>query len=320
MSVSLDKTPEDRPGLIKAKPVRHPGRWVALVVIAVLLAMMLHSFITNPRWNWPFMLQVMNYRPVLRGLMVGTLFATVGAMIIGVSLGVLVAIMRLSDNPVLRWVAFAYTWFFRSVPRIVLLTMFGTGLGYLYSELNLGVPFGQQIAETFGLGHDLTFASLNVNAFSSTIWAGIIALGLSEAGYMAEIARAGLLSVDKGQREAAQALGMSPGKTMWRIILPQAMRVIVPPTGNETIAMVKDTSLLTAIPITVELFYQTQAIGNRTLLIMPTMMAAVCWYIIVCSVLMVGQYYLERKFGRGFGTESRQQGTVRRLLGAGGAH
>jgi polar amino acid transport system permease protein len=141
---------------------------------------------------------------------------------------------------------------------------------------------------------------------------------------MAEIARAGIISVDKGQTEAAQALGMSSGKTMRRIVLPQAMRVIVPPTGNETIAMVKDTSLLTAIPVITELFYQVHLIGTRTLEIMAGYVAATAWYLIVCSVLMVGQYYLERYFGRGFGESKRQarraaQKRETRPAGMGGA-
>lgn len=307
---------EERPGAIDAKPVRHPWRWVAIAVIAVLAAMLVSSFVTNPRWDFHFMLQVMNYKPVLRGLWLGTILGTVGAMILGVGLGILVAIMRLSSNPVLAAVAAVYTWFFRSVPRIVLLMMLGSGVGYLYPKLDFGVPFGQQLAHAMGWNNDLTFGSIDINAFSTSLLAGIIGLGLSEAAYMAEIARAGLLSVDPGQREAAQALGMSSGKIMRRVVLPQAMRVIVPPTGNETIAMVKDTSLLTAIPITVELFNQTQIIGNRYLKIMPTMMAAVCWYIIICSILMVGQYFLEKRFGRGFGTRapSKRQALAQRLL------
>ncbi|MBK9476568.1 MAG: amino acid ABC transporter permease [Tetrasphaera sp.] len=254
--------------------------------------MMVNSAMTNPRWNWSFAAEVMQQKPVLEGLLKGTIIGTVGAMIIGVGLGVLVAVMRLSDNPVLRYVAFAYTWFFRSMPRYVLLATMGS-LGYLYPVVDLGVPFAQSLG--------LTFAQLDVNALSRGLMFGILGLGLSEAAYMAEIARAGILSVDKGQSEAAQALGMSPGQTMRRIILPQAMRVIVPPTGNETIAMVKDTSLLLAMSITTELFFQTQAIGTRTLKIMPAYVAACAWYLIVCSVLMVGQSYLEKYFGRGFG-------------------
>jgi polar amino acid transport system permease protein len=310
----MTDTTDERPGPINARPVPHPWRWVALAVIAILVAMMISSFVTNEKWDFPFAFQVMNYNPVLGGLVKGTILGTAGAMVIGIGLGVVVGIMRLSSNPILRGVSFVYTWFFRAIPRYVLLTILGTGLGYLYSQFDIGVPFGQQIAKLLGLSSDLTFFSLNVNEFSSTLAMGIIGLGLSEAAYMAEIARAGILSVDKGQTEAANALGMSNGKTMRRIVLPQAMRVIVPPTGNETIAMVKDTSLLIAIPVTTELFFQTQAIGTRTLKIMPTMVAATLWYLIVCSILMVGQYYLEKRFGRGFGTGNPQQGAIRAKL------
>jgi polar amino acid transport system permease protein len=162
-------------------------------------------------------------------------------------------------------------------------------------------------------GHGFTFFTLNVNQFSSTLLAGIIGLGLSEAAYMAEIARAGILSVDKGQGEAAAALGMSRGKAMRRVVLPQAMRVIVPPTGNETIAMVKDTSLLAAVPVIVELFFQSYQFGSRSFQIMPGIVAATAWYLIVCSILMVGQYFLEKRFGRGFGT-----GTARRVVAPAG--
>ena len=295
---------QDRPGRISARPVPHPGRWVAIAVIAVLLAMMVSSFVTNPKWDFPFALQVMNFNPVLRGLMIGTIVGTIGSMVIGVVVGVIVGIMRLSTNPVLRGVSFVYTWFFRAIPRYVLLTILGTGLGYLYSTFDIGAPFGKQIAHALGLSSDLTFLTLDVNQFSSTLAMGVIGLGLSEAAYMAEIARSGIQSVDIGQREAAQALGMSSGKTMRRVVLPQAMRVIIPPTGNETIAMVKDTSLLIALPVNTELFYQVSVIGSRTLKIMPTYVAATAWYLIVCSVLMVGQSFLEKRFGRGFGVTS----------------
>lgn len=311
---------QDRPGAIHARAVPHPGRWVAVAVIFVLVAMLINSFVTNEKWNWPFAFAVMNYEPVLRGLVQGTIIGTIGGMILGVSLGITMAVMRLSDNPVLKVVSAIYTWFFRAIPRYVLLVLLGTGVGFLYPQLSLGVPFGHVISGWLGWPVEtLEFYTINVNAFSSTIIMGIIGLGLSEAAYMAEIARAGILSVDKGQTEAAQAIGMSPRKIMRRIVLPQAMRVIVPPTGNETIAMVKDTSLLVALPVIVELFYQTQAIGNRTLQIMPALMAATMWYLVVCSVLMVGQYFLERRFGRGFG-ESRPRTKARRLLSKAGEH
>ncbi len=311
-------TSPDRPGAINARPVRHPWRWVTVAVIAVLVAMLIHSFVTNPRWDWGYVLKVMNYKPILQGLLYGTLLGTVIAMIIGASLGVLMAIMRLSGNPVLRIVSAVYTWFFRSVPRYVLLTILGVGLIYLYPTVEIGVPFGQTFANWFGWSNDLTFMTLDVRSISGGIFIGALGLGLSEAAYMAEIARAGILSVDTGQREAAQALGMSSGQTMRRIVLPQAMRVIVPPTGNETIAMVKDTSLLAAVPVGMELFNQATIVANRTYRIMPAYVAATLWYIIVCSVLMVGQYYLEKKFGRGFGTEVNPQ--TRRLLAKVGEH
>ena len=291
----------ERPGLIEARPVRHPGRWVAVAVIVVFAAMIISSFVTNQKWNFPFAFQIMQQSPVLEGLWKGTIFGTVGAMILGISLGILMAVMRLSDNPVLRGVAFVYTWFFRAIPRYVLLVLLGVGLGFLYPVFDIGVPFGQQIAGALGIDTDLTLFTINYNNISSTIWVGILGLGLSEAAYMAEIARAGILSVDRGQAEAAQALGMPPGRMMRRVILPQAMRVIVPPTGNETIAMVKDTSLLAAVPVIVELFYQSYQFGSRSFQIMPGIVAATLWYLIVCSILMVGQSYLERYFGRGFG-------------------
>lgn len=311
---------DDRPGEINARSVRHPGRWVAVFVILVLVAMMLNSFITNPRWGWGFAFETMFAPPVLRGLIQGTIVGTIGAMILGVTLGVLIAIMRLSDNPVLRWVSFAYTWFFRGIPRYVLLATLGVGLIYLYPQLHYGLPFGMQIAELLGLPWDGTFGVISLRDISSTIIMGIIGLGLSEAAYMAEIARAGILSVDKGQTEAAQALGMKPRKIMWRIVLPQAMRVIVPPTGNEAVAMIKDTSLLMAIPVINELFYQTTAIGNRTYQIMPTMVAATVWYLIISSLMMVVQHYLERRFGRGFGTEITPKQKAETILARTGEH
>ena len=311
--------PTDRPGLIEARPVRHPWRWVAVAGIAIIVAMMVSSFVTNDRWDFGLASQIMVQQPVIDGLLRGTIVGTVGAMIIGVGLGILIAIMRLSDNPVLHGVASAYTWFFRAIPRYVLLVIIGSGVGYLYNTLDVGAPFGQQLAGLFGLSSNLTFGVINVNALTGTIVGGILGLGLSEAAYMAEIARAGILSVDKGQAEAAQALGMPDGKAMRRIILPQAMRVIVPPTGNETIAMVKDTSLLIAIPVIAELNYQTGAIANRIFKIMPGLVASTVWYLIVCSVLMVGQYYLEQHFGRGFGQPKPKNKRFARGAGMGGA-
>ena len=288
----------DRPGEINARPVRHPGRWVAVAIIAIVVAMMISSLVTNPKWDFGYAFQIMQQSSVINGLWMGTILGTVGSMILGVVLGVILAVMRLSDNFVLR------------------------GVGYLYNKFDIGLPFGQQIAKSLGLSSDLTFFQFNWNDYSSTVWIGILGLGLSEAAYMAEIARAGILSVDKGQAEAAQALGMSPGMTMTRIVLPQAMRVIVPPTGNETIAMVKDTSLFIAANVITELYYQSTLFGSKAFKIMPGFVAATLWYLIVCSILMVGQSYLEKYYGRGFGAPTGKKRTKaeQKIIAAGADH
>jgi polar amino acid transport system permease protein len=294
---------DDRPGLIHATPVRHPGRWVAIAVIAVLALMFLNMLIFNPAFNWPFVLEAMVQNPVIEGFWKGTILVTILAMVFGVTLGVILAVMRLSDNPILKGVSWLYTWFFRAIPRYVLLIIMGQ-LGLLFAEgIALGVPFDWKFIEWFGLSGDWRIGPFDANEIFVGLAGGVIGLGASEAAYMAEIARAGILSVDKGQMEAAQALGMSRGMAMRRIVLPQAMRVIVPPTGNETIAMLKDTSLLIGIPVGTELFFQLQAIGNRTFQVFPILVAATLYYLIASSVLMVGQAYLERHFGRGFGVQ-----------------
>lgn len=309
----------ERPGMIKARPVRHPWRWVAIAVIAILTAMMLHSIFTNKKWDWGFVFQVMGFKPVIQGVWEGTVLGTILAMVLGLVLGVILAVMRLSDNPVLRGVSGVYVWFFRSIPRYVLLTILGIGIVILYPTLTIGLPFGQGLADLLGLPRDtFTLLAIQTRKYSSGILLGAIGLGLSEAAYMAEIARAGILSVDKGQTEAAHALGMSSQKTMTRIVLPQAMRVIVPPTGNETIAMVKDTSLLVAIPVSMELWNQVSQVANSTYRIMPAFVAGTLYYIVICSVLMVGQSYLERHFGRGFGATTNPK--ARRLLAKAAEH
>ena len=311
---------ENRPGRIHAVPVRHPGRWVAIAIILVLAAMFVSMMLTNPAFDWSFIFQAMQQRPVLRGFYIGTLLVTVLAMVVGIVGGVILAVMRLSPNPVLSGVAWLFTWFFRSVPRYVLLTIMGA-LGILFQKggLSLGVPFDWKIMELLGLDGNLRFLSLNANELFAGLFGAVLGLGLSEAAYMAEIARAGILSVDPGQSEAAQAIGMNRGQSMRRVILPQAMRVIVPPTGNETIAMLKDTSLLIAIPLGSELFFQLTSIGSRTYRTFEVLVAAVIFYLIATSVLMVGQYYIERHFGRGFGQKKPKTRRFTRPAGAGGA-
>jgi len=307
------------PEEIQAVPVRHPGRWIAAAVIALLIAMFVHMLITNPVFQWGFMFDNLFSPPVLRGART-TLIMTILAMLLGILLGIVVAVMRLSPNPVVSGAAWAYVWFFRAIPRIVLL-FFSANLGALYGTYDIGIPFDHQLMSLLGLSGDLRFLGLDGNQIFSGFTAGLIGLVLSEAAYMAEIVRAGIQAVDPGQTEAASALGMSRGKTLRRIVLPQAMRVIVPPTGNETIAMLKDTSLLIAVPVTSELNFQLRAIGSRTFQIIPMAVASILWYLALSSLLMVGQYFIEKRFSRGFGgRETRQQRGEREARAVGSAH
>ncbi|MFI7220840.1 amino acid ABC transporter permease [Micromonospora maritima] len=313
MTTEEATTARARPEPIKAVPVRHPGRWVAVAVLAVLTAMFVHLLVTNEAFNWSFMVDKMFRPPIIEGLLRGTVLMTVSAMLIGVTLGVVIAVMRLSDNPLLRGVAWLYTWFFRAVPRLVLLAVFGN-IGILWSRVEFGVPFDTQLGQLFGIDN----LQLRLFGFSSRdiltgFMAGLLGLALSEAAYMAEIVRAGIQSVDPGQTEAAQALGLSRGQLLRRVVLPQAMRVIIPPTGNETIAMLKDTSLLLYVPVSVELFFQLDAVGKRTFQIFPMYVAACLWYLFLTSILLVGQYFLERHFGKGYGVSGRARMRLRTL-------
>ncbi|WP_285757541.1 amino acid ABC transporter permease [Nocardiopsis ansamitocini] len=285
------------PEPIRAIPVRYPGRWVASAFILLLSAMFVHMLITNEVFNWPFMFENMFIEPVLIGVRT-TLVLTVLAMVIGVLIGIIVAVMRLSGNPVLAGVGWVYTWFFRAVPRLVLCVLFGN-LGVLYSTIDLGLPFDNYWMPLLGMSGDARFLSFETRDILTAFVAALLALALSEGAYMAEIVRAGLQSVDKGQTEAAQALGMSRTKVLRRITLPQALRVIVPPTGNETTAMLKDTSLVAYVPLTTELWFQLQTVGNRVFDPFPMLVAACIWYLAITSVFMFGQYFLERSFTKG---------------------
>jgi polar amino acid transport system permease protein len=289
-----------RPEAIKAVPVRHPGRWIAIAILLVLVAMFVHLLVTNSSFSWSFMFDKMFTRPVLEGLR-GTIILTISSMIFGVVLGVVIAVMRLSSNPLLRTSAWAYTWFFRAVPRLVLLALFGN-LGILWHRLEFGLPFDRQIGALLGI-HDFNARIFGIDALDvlSGFVAGLLALALSEAAYMAEIVRAGIQSIEPGQAEAAAALGMTRGQILRRIVLPQAMRVIVPPTGNETIAMLKDTSLVIYVPISAELFNRLDSIGKQSFQPFPMYVAACLWYLFLTSILLVGQYFIERRFSRGYG-------------------
>ena len=291
-------------------PVRHPARWVAVGVLAVLTAMFVHLLVTNDNFHWAFIVDNAFRQPVMDGVR-GTIALTISSMVIGVALGIVLAVMRLSPNPILSTVSWLYTWVFRAVPRLVLCVLFGN-LGILWARLEFGLPFDRQLGALFGI-HDLNARIFGFDARTalSGFLAGMLALALSEAAYMAEIVRAGIQSVDPGQAEAAEALGMSRGQTLLRIVLPQAMRVIVPPTGNETIAMLKDTSLVAYTPVTGELFFQLSAIGHRTYLVFPMLVAACGWYLFMTSILLVAQHYVERHFSRGYGRPEKARARLR---------
>src|SRR5215475_8603514 len=277
-----------RPEEIKAVPVRHPGRWVAAVVVLVLIAMFVHSLVTNPRFEWGVIGDYFLSRRVLEGLEY-TILLTVVAMVIGIVLGVVLAIMRLSPNPLLSGASWAYIWFFRGTPVLVQL-LFWFNLAFLYPRVSIGIPFGPE------------FAHGSANSIITALAAAILGLGLNEGAYMAEIVRAGILSVEHGQIEASQALGMTRAQTMRRVILPQAMRVIIPPTGNETISMLKTSSLASVITVT-ELLYAVQLIYSVNFKTIPLLIVASIWYLIVTSLLTIGQYYIERHFARGSARE-----------------
>jgi polar amino acid transport system permease protein len=294
--MSSNKTPagDPVPNRIHARPVPRPGRLVAAVVVLVLAAMAANALITNENFRWDVVWLYLRDIVVIRGVM-WTLVLTFASMAIAVVLAVTLAMMRRSDNPVMRWVSWVYIWFFRGTPIYTQLIFWGL-IAVLYPRLSLGIPFGPE------------FFTFRTDDVITAFWAALLGLALNEAAYLAEIVRAGLTSVDPGQTEAAKALGMKDGKIMRRVVLPQAMRVIVPPTGNETISMLKTTSLVVAVPFTFELTYATSAIGNRSFLPIPLLVIAALWYLLITSILMVGQHYLERYYGRGFGTATGRRG------------
>ncbi|WGD38295.1 amino acid ABC transporter permease [Lysinibacter sp. HNR] len=280
------QTPDhDGPELINAVPVKHPGRWVGVALLLLLVAMVVHSLITNPNFHWDVVGTYFFDVLVIQGIG-WTLLLTAVAMVIAITLAIFLAFMRQSDNPIFRYVSWFWVWFFRGTPIYTQLVFWGL-VAVLYPKITLGIPFGPELFQ-FDT-KDLITAAI----------AAMLGLGLNESAYLAEIFRAGLKSVDRGQSEAASALGMRKTKIMWRIVLPQAMRVIIPPTGNETIGMLKMTSLVLAVPFTLDLTFVTNSIANRIYLPIPLLIVAALWYLIITSVLMVGQHYVERYYGRG---------------------
>lgn len=305
-SIEATESPEgrERPEEIKAVPVRRPGRWIAAALVALIAVSIIHSVATNPRFHWGIVGQYLFDPRILSGVRI-TVELTVVAMVIGIAGGVVLAVMRLSPNWLVSGASWVYIWFFRGTPLLVQL-VFWSFIGALYPRIDLGIPFGP------------AFIHANANTLLKPFVVCILGLGLNEAAYMSEIVRAGIISVDEGQTQAAASLGMGRLLTMRRIVLPQAMRVIIPPTGNETISMLKNSSLVSVLAY-VDLFYSAQLIYSVNYRTIQLLIVVSIWYLALTSILYVGQYFIERHYGRGF--SRAQQASMRdRWLGFGHVH
>nr|WP_222866144.1 MULTISPECIES: amino acid ABC transporter permease [unclassified Corynebacterium] len=268
----------------------HPGRWITAAVLLVLFLWFIIGAARNEAYHWDVYFQYL-FDTRIAAAAGWTIALTVLAMLIGIVGGAIVAVLRMSDNPVLSTVAWFYLWVFRGTPVYVQLVFWGL-LGTIYSTVDLGV----------------TEVDLST-VLSNTFVLAFVGLGLNESAYMAEIVRAGIQAVPEGQTEASKALGMSWWQTVRRTILPQAMRIIIPPTGNEFISLLKTTSLVIAVPFSLELYGRSTDIANALFLPVPMLLVAATWYLVITSILMVGQFYLERYFARG----ATRQLTARQL-------
>jgi polar amino acid transport system permease protein len=289
-------------------PLRHPGRTLAAVLVLLAVASLGYSVITNENFQWGVVGHYLFNPQILRGLRT-TLVLTVASMTLGIVLGVVLAACRMSNNKVLSPLSGAYLWFFRGTPLLVQL-IFWYNLSALYPRLSLSIPFG---------GPELLGAATNKVL---SLWpVAVIGLTLNESAYMAEIVRGGLLSVPRHQSEAAHALGMNGWLTFWRIVLPQALRVIVPPTGNQVIGMLKTSSLVSIIALS-DLLYSAQLIYSQTFETIPLLVVASLWYLAATTVLSAIQVRIERHYGRGVAGRHPQpqgrwtlQALTRRLRG-----
>ncbi|MBJ7904288.1 amino acid ABC transporter permease [Streptomyces sp. NPDC004549] len=279
MTDTVDKAPAPSvpPEQIKAIPVRHWGRWVSGVVVVAILAMIGIAF-SNAKINYSVIPDYLFDPDIISGAWT-TLYISVLAMVLGVVLGVVLAVMRLSSNPVTSTVSWFYIWLFRGTPVLVQLLLW-YNISLVFPVLNLG------------------FYKNEMNDVMTPVLTALLGLGLNEAAYMSEIVRAGIQSVDEGQTEASHALGMTQGKTLRRVILPQAMRVIVPPTGNEFINMLKTSSLAYAVQLP-ELIKNAQDISSTSLAVVEMYFVACIWYLFLTTIFSIVQYYVERRFARG---------------------
>ena len=281
-----------QPEAIKAIRLRHPWRNFFAVVLIVGLLLFVLDAAQREAYGWDTFAQYL-FDPRIAQAALNTLLLTIYSMVAGIVLGVTLAVMRLSPNPVLKYLAWLYLWVFRGTPVYVQLVFWGL-LATIYGTIDIGIPF------------TAPWVQFETSETIDVFWLAVIGLSLNEAAYMAEIVRAGILSVDLGQNEAATALGMSWFQTMRRVVIPQAMRIIIPPTGNEVISMLKTTSLVAAIPYSFDLFGRQRDIAAAIFDPIPLLLVASAWYLFFTSILMVGQYFLEKRFSRGVG-QARQE-------------
>lgn len=261
-------------------PLKHPGRIIAAVVLLVLVVAFIWDAATRDAYAWDIYFDYLFDSRIAEAAL-HTLALTVLAMIVGVVLGAILAVLRMSPNPVTRGIAWLYLWVFRGTPVYVQLVFWGL-LGAIYTSIDLGFT-------------EIELDALLTNMF----WLAVIGLGLNESAYMAEIVRAGIQAVPEGQSEASKALGMTWWQNMRRTVMPQAMRIIIPPTGNELISLLKTTSLVIALPYAGELYGRSMDIAYAMFQPVPMLLVAATWYLVITSILMVGQHYLERYYSRG---------------------
>ena len=286
---------------IPVVPLRHPVRRVVAILLLLFAAVAAWNVATNHRFGWDVVASYLFAPEILRGALL-TVVLTVISMIAGVALGTVLAVMRISDNPIVSRVSQGYIWFFRGTPVLVQL-IFWYNIAALYPTVSIGIPFG---------GPHLDLGS--ANALITPLAAALLGLSLNEAAYMAEIIRGGIGSVDKGQYDAAYALGMNNLELMRKVILPQAMRVVLPPTGNEVISMLKATSLVSVLAIS-DLLYSAQIIYSLNYRTISLLIVASFWYLLMTSILSYFQSKLENHYGRGFSTPvttKRRQLALRR--------
>lgn len=283
-----------------SRPRTRPWRWILSIVLAVVAVQLAIFLVTNPNFGWSVVAEYLFFPTVLSGLAMSVVLAVV-AMVVGSLLGVLLAMGQLSDFGPARWASRFYIGVFRAVPPLVQL-IFWFNLGFLIPNIGLGIPFGPELM------------SWPTNSLITPLSAAIIGLSLHEAAYMAEIIRSGITSVDQGQRDAAKAVGFTPWQVFSRVVMPQAMRVILPPFGNQFIATLKGTSLVSVIAMS-DLLFSVQTIADRTYQIVPMLIVACIWYLAVVSVLTFFQRQLERRYGRGYDAPSARQ---LKFLGMGG--